>query len=776
MTQLKTFLLFILLCCAAFFSGQAQVQSYPSTLLWRISGNHLSKPSYLYGTMHITDRRIFYFGDSLYSCLEKAEGYAMEINPDAAIRALFQSIYNNDTTGLVKDAVSKEAFSKMSKRMETELGVPANKVTRKQLWLYSYKGNSTKKDDDMDAPVDTYLYNIARRQGKWVGGIEDVQDQLNLLEKLGSQFNADALLYKADGKTDLERMTGIYKDQDLNKINTWMASLDPSYRNDLLNRRNKKMAHRIDSMAAIRSNFFAVGAAHLPGTEGLLALLRAKGYTLTPIISSRKIAPEAYTYTPVKLPWDTLEDDDRFYTVQMPGKAFPIKLPRGITMQCYVDAGTGLTYFSVAMKYPVIVRNTDSVLSLLAKNIANSGNIEKQTSITYNGAHGLEIFVNKSESYFYRLRAFLKDEALYMVMTGSQKKILLENSEGERFLNSLVMHERPKAPLAASKGWTTFMLPEKGFTIELPGKPELNKQMEQAFHKNGNSSNWGFVCYSYSDASTGNYYLVTVREAIHGYYLSSDTSIFSETKRSIFKQASILLAFDTLIQQGYPAMKLDVFNKQTDLTMSTLTLCRANRVYTMMALSEKGRTDSTSIRRFMNSLRLTDYLPAHWSDRFSPDSSFHTWTPMPIAKSYQATLAGDSSGMQLETTDSLSSISYHIDRLALPPHYRAKSDSSFFADRLKSQLLYADLVLSKYPVENGGIKGMEYIIQSPGSNNLKRLRMFPAGDSMYRIYTFLPRQMLRDPDVEKFFTSFRISREDLLRSSEDMFKKRQRED
>ncbi len=37
------------------------------------------------------------------------------------------------------------------------------------------------------------------------GGIEDVEDQLNVLEELGSKFDADALLYKADNKTDLER-------------------------------------------------------------------------------------------------------------------------------------------------------------------------------------------------------------------------------------------------------------------------------------------------------------------------------------------------------------------------------------------------------------------------------------------------------------------------------------------------------------------------------------------------------------------------------------------
>ncbi|HSC37079.1 MAG TPA: TraB/GumN family protein, partial [Chitinophagaceae bacterium] len=163
--------LLIVLCCMASLPGAAQAKKYPPTLLWRITGKSMSKPSYLFGTMHVTDRRVFYFGDSLYSSLEKADGYAMEVNPDTAVAALVRSILAKDTSGLLKDAMDNAAFSKMAKRLETELGVPANRITKKQLWLYSFKGGRDKKDDEMDSPVDTYLYNIAKRQGKWVGGI-----------------------------------------------------------------------------------------------------------------------------------------------------------------------------------------------------------------------------------------------------------------------------------------------------------------------------------------------------------------------------------------------------------------------------------------------------------------------------------------------------------------------------------------------------------------------------------------------------------------------------
>ncbi|MCR6720515.1 MAG: TraB/GumN family protein [Chitinophagaceae bacterium] len=61
---------------------------WPSTLLWKISGNGLKKDSYLYGSMHMLDKRLFYFSDSLYHFIEKADGFAMEIS----IRELMDTI------------------------------------------------------------------------------------------------------------------------------------------------------------------------------------------------------------------------------------------------------------------------------------------------------------------------------------------------------------------------------------------------------------------------------------------------------------------------------------------------------------------------------------------------------------------------------------------------------------------------------------------------------------------------------------------------------------
>jgi uncharacterized protein YbaP (TraB family) len=754
-------------CCVFFLFSRAQQKTYPQTLLWRIAGNNLSQPSYLYGTMHVTDKRVFYFGDSLYSCLEKAQGFAMEINPDSAIGALFRSLLSPDTTGLLKDAVNAKEFSKVAKRLETELGVPANRITKKQAWLYSYKGGKERKEDDMDSPVDTYLYNIAKRQGKWVGGIEDIEDQLNLVEELGPKFNVDALVYRDNSKAALEKIKSIYINQDLTRINEWIGfsgGKNKSFRDDVLDRRNTKMAHRIDSMAHVRSNFFAVGAAHLPGTNGLITLLEQRGFTVEPIMSSKKIAPEKYHFTEVELPWQTVEDDASTYTVQMPGKPFPMKLEEGqVTMNCYADIGTGLIYFVTSVTSPIKLGNMDSVLASVSRNMSNNGTIQKQQAFEYKGMRGLEVFAARSDDYYYRIRIFMHGEIIYMVMTGSEKKSLLEHQESNRFLNSLVVKAQPVKPAGKPGEWIVFDKKNRGMMAMFPGQPERNKQMEQAFNKNASTSKWNFECYTYSDIASDIFYMLYVKETIPGYVPGSDSAVFVEMKENAVQNyAKSVPLYETFPYKGYPAMRMHVEYKSNNLFMRSMVVNRANRIYYLMALTEKDKGDTVSVNRFLSSLELTEPQQQDWALRPSPDNTFSAWTPAAISKLYYTADNGDTTRSVIISYDSLSSLSFMMEKSPLRPYYWTESDSSFFAERLLSYKEYTDSVLSVKPVLNGSVKGMEYVIAARGNHNLRKVRILPFGDTTYALSLYAPPDIIKGTNQEKFFTAFRFANENVV--------------
>ena len=73
---------FVLFCCLCFGQIKIKNKKYPS-LLWEISGNGLKKPSWLFGTMHVSSKIAFHLSDSFYLGIKNAEVIALETNPES---------------------------------------------------------------------------------------------------------------------------------------------------------------------------------------------------------------------------------------------------------------------------------------------------------------------------------------------------------------------------------------------------------------------------------------------------------------------------------------------------------------------------------------------------------------------------------------------------------------------------------------------------------------------------------------------------------------------
>src|SRR5215210_5406651 len=85
-----------------FFLSHAQIsklkdRKYPS-LLWEITGNGLKKPSYLFGTMHVSTKMAFNLSDSFYLAIRNADVVALETNPESWQEDMFRFNFENDFT------------------------------------------------------------------------------------------------------------------------------------------------------------------------------------------------------------------------------------------------------------------------------------------------------------------------------------------------------------------------------------------------------------------------------------------------------------------------------------------------------------------------------------------------------------------------------------------------------------------------------------------------------------------------------------------------------
>jgi uncharacterized protein YbaP (TraB family) len=748
------FYFFCILALQAANTISAQKTTYPNTLLWRISGKDLSKPSYLYGTMHLQDRRIFQFSDSLYYFLEHTDGYAMEVDPDEIIAALMNSLSQPDTSGLLKDFMDEKDFKKTASSLESQFGVPADKITRKQAWLYKqgWKSNSKTKPDDMDAAMDMYLYNIARRQGKWVGGIEDVEDQLGFLNKLGSRFNVDdfGLGVHVDNAA-LESFIKLYVAQDLNKLYDWSLSMDSILREDMLIKRNRKMASRIDSLAHIRSNFFAVGAAHLPGSFGLIHLLREAGFKIEPIQSKKKVAPELYQYKALELPWYTVENEEKTYEASMPGKAIPF-LPYGdvMKMKVYADMGTGILYFITNIRVP-IERNIDSAVAQMAKNYAHSGNNVKPSKIVFSGKEGREV-TYFNNGYHYRLRLLGEKGQVVLMMTGSTKKDHLFHKEAERFFQSLKTN--PISIAKKSLDWFSYTDEDKAIEVHFPAKPSFNKEYQQRMMGEG-SEGWAFSNQTYLDLINQMWYMLVVMETKPGYYINDQEEVLSRTKKNLEQNGNFnLTKFETGQFSGYPCMWLEGRYKDNDLRIKIFSVVRGNRNFGLMTIGEHN-ADTASINKFLTSFRFHDFKKQEWKRYADSANTFTTLAPAP-AESNDA--QSDGNTKKLVFYDKISGFSFQVDAEALSPYFWTSNDSTFFSERVASYVAEGDSVLSSKKIRNGEAEGMEYGIRlGKDGHNFKRIRILSNRDTVYSLFLIAPQQFQREKEYDSFFNDFRFN-------------------
>src|SRR5690606_21527821 len=82
---LYSFLLF------SFTPGYSQNTPVYKGLLWEISGKGMKKPSYLYGTMHVSNKIAFHLTDTFFIALKNCDMVALEINPETLVQDLMKT-------------------------------------------------------------------------------------------------------------------------------------------------------------------------------------------------------------------------------------------------------------------------------------------------------------------------------------------------------------------------------------------------------------------------------------------------------------------------------------------------------------------------------------------------------------------------------------------------------------------------------------------------------------------------------------------------------------
>ena len=276
-------------CKTASKQASAPAESRENALLWEISGNGLAGPSWLYGTIHMICAEDFQLGDSLRASFSRAEKIYLELDmddPSMVLRTLQLSMLKN---GSLKDLMSRESYDTLNRFMTDSMHMPLmlfNKM--KPFTLMSVLYTKILACDKTESYEQQFL-SMASKEKKEILGLEKLEDQFAVFDQIPDSVEAQmilAMIRDFDGqRREFQKMTDAYKNRDLNTLAGLMEESPDmkGYENLLLANRNKNWIPVMQSAMAKTPCFFAVGAGHLPGPEGVIALLRKAGYNVRPV-------------------------------------------------------------------------------------------------------------------------------------------------------------------------------------------------------------------------------------------------------------------------------------------------------------------------------------------------------------------------------------------------------------------------------------------------------------------------------------------------------------
>ena len=550
-------------------------KKYPS-ILWEITGKGASKPSYLMGTMHVSNKMVFNLGDSFYHAIEHTDYVGLELDPgywqeyfsknnrsNMGGSNLFASLYRRFQPGGGGGSLTKSMFAIEPYEKDIE-----NALTMEPTIINSllYRKSQEGQEYEEDTYLDMYLYQICKKLDKKIVGLEIMETS----ERMSKQ----AMLALEEGRGKATRNTDdddrstmtiedAYKTGDLDMLDSIERREMPvqKFRTIFIDDRNAIQAASIDSVIRLGKTIFAgVGAAHLPGMNGVIEVLRKKGYKLRPVKLNNRNSLEKDRIDKIHYPvqFATHYTADSVIKAEIPGNWYRFRT--GANLLQYSDLANGSYYILTRVPTDALFQGGTQadvlrkVDSMLYENIP--GKILSKTAITNSGYSGFDISNRTRRGDRQRYQIFVTPfEVVIAKMSGSSEYVAT-GTEATTFFNSIRIKPLEKtAAVNFEPSWGAF-------SVRLPHQPYIINRIA------GNSLKP--YCYEATDAAKGIDYSIIKATRQRTGYLEEDTfelNLLSESYASS-KMVEKETGKKFLQLNGYPAM--DATYKLKDNRYSTV--------------------------------------------------------------------------------------------------------------------------------------------------------------------------------------------------------------
>ena len=281
--------------CAAGLTASSQSNVSTNTLLWRISGNNLSKPSYLFGTIHLLCANDIELSETLKTAIKETDKVYLELDMDnlfEMMQAVQKMKMRNDTT--LSDLLPESDYKKVKAFFTSKSSmIPFSILETYKPMLAASMIMQTSTDCDNAISMEQIIMQQAKQDRKEIKGMETMTYQLSIFDSIPYEVQAKQLLaFITENDTEdkaskeYEEMASAYRNQELNKLEMLINKEEfgvGNFADLLLYNRNRNWVVTMGKIFSANSAVIAVGAGHLPGEKGVINLLRKAGYKVDPM-------------------------------------------------------------------------------------------------------------------------------------------------------------------------------------------------------------------------------------------------------------------------------------------------------------------------------------------------------------------------------------------------------------------------------------------------------------------------------------------------------------
>jgi len=504
-----------------------------NSLLWEISGNGLHQSSYLYGTMHVSKRIAFRLDDVFYEALDKSEVVALESDPDTWLEK--SDNFGGMGTGFNPSGFYTHPFAIKNPKKE-EIGAYLSFEDRRVNNIL-YRTSEYSQNFEEETYLDMFIYQAGKKFEKPVIALEDLEESAALVGRASmnamKQKPDEWLQKKMQQQDPMSLLQDAYRNRNINLLDSIdKAMYTEHYLKNMLYIRNRNMAKRLDSVMALSKVFTGIGAAHLPGKNGVIAMLKKMGYSVRPLTSRAtqkgKQLKEMFETKIRQNGYKPASPDDDFFTIDLPNKLYPVA---EFTSTTYISPDLANGSYVMVNRIPTFkylkqdaVYSLDDIDKLLFENIP--GKILEKTRIKRNGFEGLDIKNKLKNGDHQRYHIYVTPLEILIFKMGGDGDFVVQHSD--TIFNSIAFRIPKKNKIKVTSGF-------KDFEVVLPSLYNFKNQL-----RSGDRFLEGY------DSISGSYYFLRKTTLNDFNFIEEDTFELKQIQKRFYQDLKLKPSYNPI--------------------------------------------------------------------------------------------------------------------------------------------------------------------------------------------------------------------------------------